>query len=51
MSGRKRFYIKPTETINLSGNEIITTCTQWNYDNISKFIDTAKKLDFVIEIK
>lgn len=50
-SGRKRHYIKPTETINLADGEIIATCNQWNPKNISDFIDNAKKLNFEIELK
>lgn len=49
--GRKRHYIKPTETMNLIDNEKIATCNQWNPNNISIFIENAKKLGYNIEIK
>lgn len=50
-SGRKRHYIKPSETINLSNDEVIATCTQWNPFNIAEFIRAAEKQGFKIEIK
>jgi len=50
-SGRKRYYIKPTETLNLADGEIIATCNQWNSQNISDFIENARKLGFEIEVK
>ena len=50
-SGRKRHYIKSTETIHLADNEIIATCTQWNPNNIAAFVKNAKKHEFYIEIK
>lgn len=37
-SGYKRFYIKPTELINLS-DATIATSTQWGIDNIMNFVD------------
>lgn len=50
-SGRKRYYIEPSETINLSDNEVIATCTQWDPSNIAEFIRAAEKQGFKIEIK
>lgn len=49
--GRKRHYIKPTETMNLVDSEKIATCNQWNPHNISAFIKNAIKLGYNIEIK
>lgn len=48
--GHKRHYIKPNELIHLE-DEIISTCTQWNPNNISKFIEKSKELGFEIELK
>ena len=50
-SGRKRHYIKPSETITLANDEIIATCTQWNSNNIAEFIRAAEKQRFKIDIK
>ena len=49
--GRKRYYIKPSETINLIDGEIIATCTQWNPTNIAEFIKVANGLGLKIELK
>tara|TARA_B110000046_G_C12952030_1_gene380586 strand:+ start:20 stop:898 length:879 start_codon:yes stop_codon:yes gene_type:complete len=49
--GRKRYYIKPSETINLIDGEIIATCTQWNPINIAEFIKVANGLGLKIELK
>ncbi len=48
--GHKRHYIKPEETIKLD-DQTIATCTQWNPENIQKFIDQAQKHGMVIEVK
>lgn len=48
-TGYKRFYINPKETIRLGDNKMIATCNQWNWKNISDFIQNAKKLGFDIE--
>ncbi|NOQ24594.1 MAG: hypothetical protein GQ564_04455 [Bacteroidales bacterium] len=37
-TGHKRYYIKPNEIIKLS-DSTISTCTQWGFGNIEKFID------------
>lgn len=49
-SGHKRHYIKEEETIKLQ-DQSISTCTQWHPKNIKAFIDQAKKLGWVIELK
>ena len=49
--GRKRYYIKPSESINLIDGEIIATCTQWNPINIAEFIKVANGLGLKIELK
>ena len=46
-TSRKRHYIKPSETINLT-DVVIATCTQWNPVNIQAFIENARKLGFSI---
>lgn len=45
----KRYYIKPSETINLSDG-IIATCNQWNPSNIQVFIEKARDVGFSIEL-
>lgn len=47
--GRIRYYIKPDEIISLRDHKI-ATCTQWNTDNISKFIKNAESLGFQIDL-
>jgi len=49
-TGHKRHYIKPEETIQLS-NYLISTCREWNPNNISKFIEQCKFLGLDIRIK
>ncbi|WP_299463883.1 hypothetical protein [uncultured Microscilla sp.] len=49
-SQRKRYYIKPSETINLIDGEVIATCNQWNPYNMEAFIENARKLNFTIEL-
>jgi hypothetical protein len=48
--GHKRHYIKEIETIKLQ-DQTISTCTQWNPDNIKRFIDYANKLDMKIQLQ
>jgi len=48
--GHKRHYIKEEETIKLQ-DQTISTCTQWNPENIKKFIDQANKQGMNIELK
>ncbi len=48
--GHKRHYINSGEEIRLA-DETISTCTQWNLENIKAFIVQAQKLGLKIEIK
>lgn len=48
--GHKRHYIKEEETIKLQ-DQTISTCTQWNPENIKNFIEQANKLGLSIELK
>jgi hypothetical protein len=48
--GHKRHYIKTEETIRLI-DQTISTCTQWNPNNISEFIKQANKFGLEIELK
>lgn len=48
--GHKRHYIKEEETIKLQ-DQTISTCTQWNPENIKNFIEQANKLGMSIELK
>ncbi|WP_197687266.1 PDDEXK family nuclease [Aquiflexum balticum] len=48
--GHKRHYIKEEEVIKLQ-DQTISTCTQWNPENIKDFINQAKKFGWMIEIK
>lgn len=48
--GHKRHYIKEEEVIKLQ-DQTISTCTQWNPENIKDFIDQAHKLGWRIEVK
>jgi hypothetical protein len=46
-----RHYIKPNEVIQLAGNVLISTSTQWGVGNIDAFIEQAKKLGYNVEIE
>jgi hypothetical protein len=46
----KRHYIKEDEVIQLQ-DQTISTCTQWNPENIKSFIKQAEKLGWRIELK
>lgn len=48
--GHKRHYIKEEEVIKLQ-DQTISTCTQWNPENIKGFIDQARRLGWIIEVK
>jgi hypothetical protein len=48
--GHKRHYINPDEEIKLS-DEIISTCTQWNPENIKQFLSQANLHGLKIELK
>lgn len=48
--GHKRHYIKEDEVIQLQ-DQTISTCTQWNPENIKSFIKQAEKLGWKIELK
>lgn len=48
--GHKRHYINPDEEIKLS-DETIATCTQWNPENIKKFLNQANMLGLKVGIK
>ncbi|MDX8568142.1 hypothetical protein OZ668_09105 [Elizabethkingia sp. HX XZB] len=48
--GHKRHYINPDEVIKLN-DCIIATCTQWNPENINRFINCSNELGLKIEIK
>ncbi len=50
-TGHKRHYIKPTETINLADGEVIATCNQWNPINIAAFIEKAREIGYIIEVR
>ncbi|NQZ78189.1 MAG: hypothetical protein HRT61_19095 [Ekhidna sp.] len=47
--GHKRHYIKSDEIIKIS-DEDISTCTQWNTKNITRFIKRANELGLKIEL-
>ncbi|WP_202927855.1 hypothetical protein [Cyclobacterium roseum] len=48
--GHKRHYIKEEEVIQLQ-DQTISTCNQWNPENIKSFIQQAEKLGWRIELK
>jgi len=48
--GHKRHYIKTEETIKLQ-DQTISTCTQWNPENVKNFIKRANELGMAIELK
>jgi hypothetical protein len=48
--GHKRHYIKEDEVIQLQ-DQTISTCTQWNPENIKAFIKQAEELGWRIELK
>ncbi len=50
-TGHKRHYIKPTETINLADGEVIATCNQWNPINIAAFIEKAREMGYIIQVR
>lgn len=45
----KRHYINPEEEIKLA-DETICTCTQWNLENIKRFIESANNVGISIDI-
>jgi hypothetical protein len=48
--GHKRHYIKEDELIKVQ-DQIISTCTQWNPENIQRFLEQAHKFGWKIEVK
>lgn len=49
-TGRKRHYINPNEEIKVK-DETITTCREWNTENMKKFLNQANHLGLQIEVK
>lgn len=49
-TGHKRYYINPEEEIRIADSTIVT-CTQWNPENIKKFLNQANHLGLQIELK
>ncbi len=48
-TGHKRYYIKPDELIKLS-DTTISTCTQWGYGNIVRFVDHVNNMSNDLKI-